>query len=88
MLRASGKTASATLVRQNKFHFTVIILLDYIFLSFHVFAYMYLKIDFGNKYLSYPILSGVIDQHLFVPDKNAILNDLILRFDCKYIMII
>ena len=56
MLRASGKTASATLVHQNQlFHIiTVIILLDYIYIVHLMYLHLHICIwiDFGNKYIS------------------------------------
>ena len=56
MLRASGKTASATLVHQNQLFIIikVIILLhyEYIVHLMYLCLHICISIDFGNKYLS------------------------------------
>ena len=56
MLRASGKTASATLVHQNQLFIIikVIILLDYVYIVHLMYSCLHIciSIDFGNKYLS------------------------------------
>ena len=62
-LRASGKTASATLVHQNQlFHIiTVIILLDYIYIVHLIYLHLHICIwiDFGNKDLSIYLSGGL-----------------------------
>ena len=64
MLRASGKTASATLVHQNQLFIIikVIILLDYVYIVHLMYSCLHIciSIDFGNKYLSI-YLSAVPD---------------------------
>ena len=56
MQRASGNTASATLVHQNQLFLIiiVIILLDYVYIVHIMYLYLHIciSIDFGNKYLS------------------------------------
>ena len=56
MLRASGKTASATLVHQNQLFIIIIIiiLLDYVYIVHLMSLYLNIciSIDFENKYLS------------------------------------
>ena len=55
-IKASGKTASATLVHQNQLFIIikVIILLDYVYIVHLMYSCLHIciSIDFGNKYLS------------------------------------
>ena len=69
MLRASGKTASATLVHQNQLFIIikVIILLDYVYIVHLMYSCLHIciSIDFGNKYLSI-YLSTLQDSNIAI----------------------